>query len=126
MKTKEILSIVALAALGLCLLSSLAKSSMKSGDKSKKHCDKACGAFAVLAVILLAVSQLLGEEEKYGAAIPATLCTEAQTDSVALKNWPGVIGDGSKNPPQTIIKDFTKDSYGCYPAINESDYNFLV
>ena len=65
MNTKEILSIVALAALGLCLLCSLAKAAMK-GDKGKKHCDKACGAFVFLAIILLAVSQLLGEEkEKY-------------------------------------------------------------
>jgi len=66
MNTKEILSIVALAVLGLCLLCSLAKSAMKKGDKGKKHCDKACGAFVFLAIALLAVSQLLGEEnEKY-------------------------------------------------------------
>ena len=66
MNAKEILTIVALAALGLCLLCSLAKSAMKKGDKSKKHCDKACGAFVFLAIILLAVSQLLGrEKEKY-------------------------------------------------------------
>jgi len=66
MNTKEILTIVALAALGLCLLCSLAKAAMKKGDKSKKHCDKACGAFVFLAIILLAVSQLLGrEKEKY-------------------------------------------------------------
>ena len=67
MNTKEILTIIALAALGLCLLCSLAKAAMKKGDKGKKHCDKACGAFVFLAIILLAVSQLLGEgTEKYG------------------------------------------------------------
>jgi len=67
MNTKEILSIVALAALGLCLLCSLAKAAMK-GDKAKKQCDKACGAFVFLAIVLLTVSQLLGEEkEKYHA-----------------------------------------------------------
>jgi hypothetical protein len=66
MNTKEILTIVALSALGLCLLCSLAKAAMKKGDKSKKHCDKACGAFVFLAIVLMAVSQLLGEEnEKY-------------------------------------------------------------
>ena len=65
MNTKEILTIVALATLGLCLLCSLAKAAMK-GDKGKKHCDKACGAFVFLAIVLLAVSQLLGDEnEKY-------------------------------------------------------------
>jgi hypothetical protein len=63
MNTKEILSIVALTALGLCLLCCLAKAAMKSGDKSKKHCDKACGAFVFLAIILLAVSQLMGDPE---------------------------------------------------------------
>ena len=67
MKTKEILSIVALSALGLCLLCCLAKSAMKKGDKGKNHCDKACGAFVFLAIVLLAVSQFLGEgTEKYG------------------------------------------------------------
>ena len=60
MNTKEILTIIALAALGLCLLCSLAKAAMK-GDKAKKQCDKACGAFVFLAIVLLAVSQLLGE-----------------------------------------------------------------
>jgi hypothetical protein len=59
------LSIVALSVLGLCLLCSLAKLAMKSGDKSKKHCDKACGALVFLAIVLLAVSQLLGETEKF-------------------------------------------------------------
>ena len=67
MNTKEILTIIALAALGLCLLCSLAKMAMKKGDKGKKHCDKVCGAFVFLAIVLLAVSQLLGEgTEKYG------------------------------------------------------------
>lgn len=65
MNTKEILSIVALAALGLCLLCCLAKAAMKKGDKSRKHCDKACGAFVFVAIVLMAVSQLLGEREKY-------------------------------------------------------------
>ena len=66
MNTKEILTIIALAALGLCLLCSLAKMAMKKGDKGKKHCDKVCGAFVFLAIVLLAVSQLMGEgTEKY-------------------------------------------------------------
>ena len=40
---------------------------MKKGDKGTKHCDKACGAFVFLAIILLAVSQLLGEKETYSS-----------------------------------------------------------
>lgn len=80
MNTKEILTIVALTALGLCLLCILAKSAMKKGDKSKKACGKACGAFVFLAIILLAVSQLLGEgTEKFecevGAQHNSTGCT---------------------------------------------------
>jgi hypothetical protein len=64
MKTKEILSIVAIVSLCLCLL---CKAVMKSDDESKNLCDKACGAFVFLAIVLLVVSQLLGEEnEKYG------------------------------------------------------------
>jgi len=59
MKTKEILSIVALAFLGLCLLGSLAKMTMKLRDKAKKHCDKACCIFVFLGVTLVAVSSVL-------------------------------------------------------------------
>ena len=74
MNTKEILTIIALAALGLCLLCSLTKAVMK-GDKGKKHCDKAGGAFVFLAIILLAVSQLLGEAETYEHA-PTPMATK--------------------------------------------------
>jgi len=66
MKTKEILTIIAISSLGLCLLCSLAKMTMRNSDKGKKHCGNACGAFVLLAVILLTVSQLLREEERYG------------------------------------------------------------
>jgi hypothetical protein len=46
------------------------------GDKGKKHCDKACGAFVFLAIVLMAVSQLLGEEnEKYGTNPETIYCT---------------------------------------------------
>jgi len=67
MNTKEILTIIALVALGLCLLCCLTKAVMKKGDKGTKHCDKACGAFVFLAIVLMAVSQLLGETEKYSS-----------------------------------------------------------
>ena len=66
MKTQEILSIVALAVLGLCLLCGLAKMAMK-GDKAKKSCDKACSMAIFAAVVLVGVSQLLTETEKYSA-----------------------------------------------------------
>ena len=89
MNTKEILTIIALAALGLCLLCSLAKMAMKKGDKGKKHCDKVCGAFVFLAIILLAVSQLLGEgTEKYDDG--KVMCT--------LNDGNCEIGSGSTIP----------------------------
>ena len=64
MQTREILSIVALAALGLCLLCGLAKMAMKS-SKAKQSCDHACSLLVFVAVVLVGVSQLL-EENKDG------------------------------------------------------------
>ncbi len=68
MNTREILSIVALAALGLCLFCGLAKATMK-GPKVKQSCDHACSLLVLLAVVLLGVSQLL-EEEGYMTVPP--------------------------------------------------------
>ena len=62
MKTREILSIVALAALGLCLLCGLAKMAMK-GPKAKQSCDHACSLLVFVAVVLVGVSQLLKENK---------------------------------------------------------------
>ena len=64
MKTQEILSIVALGLLGVCLLCGLAKMAMK-GDSAKKNCDKACSMPVFAAVVLLAISQLIGETDGY-------------------------------------------------------------
>ena len=60
MQTREILSIVALAALGLCLLCGLAKMAMKN-PKAKQSCDHACSLLVFVAVVLVGVSQLLKE-----------------------------------------------------------------
>ncbi len=68
MNTREILSIVALAALGLCLLCGLAKMAMKN-PKAKQSCDHACSLLVFVAVVLVGVSQLL-EEEKYMTVPP--------------------------------------------------------
>ena len=64
MKTQEILSIVALSLLGLCLLCGLVKMAMR-GDSAKKNCDKACSMAVFAAVVLLAISQLIGETDGY-------------------------------------------------------------
>ena len=62
LQTREILSIVALVALGLCLLCGLAKMAMKS-PKVKQSCDYACSLLVFIAVVLAGVSQLLEEEK---------------------------------------------------------------
>jgi hypothetical protein len=73
MNTQEILSIVAISLLGLCLLCGLAKMAMK-GDSAKKKCDKACSMAVFAAVVLLAISQLLTETEKYGGSNSSCTC----------------------------------------------------
>ena len=66
MKTKQILTIVSLSMMGLCLICGLAKMAMKKGAKGKKHFDKACGVFVIVAVVLLAISQwFMGSEETF-------------------------------------------------------------
>lgn len=85
MKTQEILTIIAISSLGLCLFCSLAKALMKKGDKGKKHCDKVCGAFVFLAIILLAVSQLMGEEEKMTEkSCESPVCPDGSSNSFTL------------------------------------------
>ena len=83
MKTREILSIVALAALGLCLLCGLAKMTMKN-ENSKKTCDNACGILMFVALALIGVSQLIDETEKYKkppfAHIPLASCKKFCND----------------------------------------------
>ena len=64
MQTREILSIVALAALGLCLLCGLAKMAMKK-PQAKQACNKACSLLVFVGLTLIGVSQLLGETKKH-------------------------------------------------------------
>jgi len=75
MSTQEILSIVALSLLGFCFLCGLAKMAMKK-DSDKKNCDKACSMAIFAAVVLVGVSQLLTETEKYG---DGRCCCDAQS-----------------------------------------------
>ena len=77
MQTREILSIVALAALGLCLLCGLAKMAMKN-PKAKQACNKACSLLVFVGLTLIGVSQLLGET-KNTPQVPAHLIPPAGT-----------------------------------------------
>ena len=64
MKNKEILSIAALAALGLCLLLGLSRMAMKK-DSNKEMVDRFSSLFVFIAIVLLSVSQLLNEKQHY-------------------------------------------------------------
>jgi len=85
MKTQEILSIVALALLGLCFLCGLAKMAMKK-DSDKKNCDKACSMAIFAAVVLLGISQLLTETEKYTGGDSAFKPSPSDTRITLSKN----------------------------------------
>ena len=78
MNTQEILSIIALSLFGLCFLCGLAKMAMKK-DSDKKNCDKACSMAIFAAVVLVGVSQLLTETEKYGDGQIARCCCDPFT-----------------------------------------------
>ena len=60
--TRNILTIIALSALGLCLFMALAKMAMK-GDKTKKTCDSACGMLVFISAVLLAVAQFMEDSK---------------------------------------------------------------
>ena len=87
MQTREILSIVALAALGLCLLCGLAKMAIKN-PKAKQSCDHACSLSLFVAVVLVGVSQLL-EEEGYRSPSPV----KSVPAPISLGALPGIIAN---------------------------------
>ena len=63
MQTEKLLTIIALSALGLCVLMGLLKMMMKN-EKKKRDCDMACSMLVFIAVVLLAVSQMMHEHDK--------------------------------------------------------------
>ena len=62
MKTQEILTIIAMAALGLCLVLAFSKGLTKN-LKTKESLTHVCSFLVVIAVALLAVTQFLSEQE---------------------------------------------------------------
>ena len=97
MNTQEILSIVALSLLGLCLLCGLAKMAMR-GDSAKKNCDKACSMAVFATVVLLAISQLIGETEAFGADQAGGYCAILPKNEQAqcrATNYGGLCGGKS-------------------------------
>ena len=94
MKTQEILSIVALGLLGVCLLCGLAKMAMKR-DKAKQSCDHVCSLSLFVAVVLLGVSQLVKETEKYGQTSKLTGCQTVKYDDWKNAGEPSAWDSGN-------------------------------
>ena len=63
MQTEKLLTIIALSALGLCVLMGLLKMMMKDANK-KRDCDMACSMLVFIAVVLLAVNQMMHEHDE--------------------------------------------------------------
>ena len=101
MHTQETLSIIAIVALGLCLICGLAKMAVKS-DKTKKSCDDACSLLVFIAVVLVGVSQLITEDD---------FCTRGQINDMCASVGP--------NAPQCCL------SGQCRPADEKRLCNLL-
>ena len=64
MNTREILSIVTISLLGLCLLFTVIKMTMKK-DSDKKPYAQGCTVIVFIAVVLVGISQLLNNTDTY-------------------------------------------------------------
>ena len=91
MSDSEILSITALSALGICLLVGLAKMAMKK-QGHQETCDKVCGSLIFLAVVLMGVSQLLGEVSNFE---DTKSCSGTCPNSTSCICPPGTVSNGS-------------------------------
>ena len=100
--SQEILTIIALCALGLCVLVGLFKLAVKS-DKQKQQCDKACSALVFIAIALLAISPLLHDECYVHMMIPPgqAPCEFAHHKKVGYLGGPCILGKGGR-PPHCI------------------------
>ena len=85
MNTQEILTIIAMAALGLCLVLAFSKG-MTKNLKTKESMTHACSFLVLIAVALLAVTQFLSEKENM----------DWEIGSVATASMPNGRGSGGK------------------------------
>ena len=86
--TKKTLSIISIIALGLCVILNLLGMSVLK--KQKDQCDQACGMLVFVAIVLIGVSQLLGETSNfdiasYGASGETESCETAYVDCKRAK-----------------------------------------
>jgi hypothetical protein len=93
MKTKEILTIIAISSMGLSLICSLVGMVMKKGNGTY---GKACNTFIFLSIVLLTVSQFVrGESERYSDTsnppVTSTVPTMKDNTLVGLTIKDGII-----------------------------------
>jgi hypothetical protein len=104
MKTLKILSITALALLGVCLLCGLAKMAMK-GDKAKQSCDKICILSLIVALVLLGYSQFLKEENNIFIRMGFVPCRKGRNRCYGMyPKWK----ENNKHQFRIIIRELMK------------------
>ena len=86
MKTQHILTITAMAALGLCLVLAFSKG-MTKNLKTKESMTHACSFLVLIAVALLAVTQFLSEKENM-------TCSPYESENIfSCGQKPNITGD---------------------------------
>lgn len=140
MKTQEILTIIAMAALALCLVLAFSKGLTKN-LKTKESMTHVCSLLVVIAVALLAVTQFLSEKENMEWEI-GSVATASRPNGGARTKGGGNVSMGvepnitcnancpcDKNAPQYICSPYewmTGDSNGitnisCKPCTDPDD-----
>jgi hypothetical protein len=84
MNTQEILTIIAMAALGLCLVLAFSKGLTKN-LKTKESITHVCSLLVVIAVSLLAVTQFLSEKENMEWEIGSVATASRPNGGIAKK-----------------------------------------
>jgi len=121
MNTQEILTIIAMAALGLCLVLAFSKG-MTKNLKTKESMTHACSFLVLIAVALLAVTQFLSEKENMTCSPYETeyqfYCDSADSAGNAVcktyyenpvESWnnnPNNTDPGTTLSPQTMIDKY--------------------
>jgi len=111
MKTQEILTIIAMAALGLCLVLAFSKGLTKN-LKTKESITHVCSFLVVIAVSLLAVTQFLSDKKEN---------MEWEIGSVATASRPNV-GRAKKGGKKASMG--LGDSYKCCSSCNPDASSF--
>ena len=94
MNTQEILTIIAMAALGLCLVLAFSKG-MTKNLKTKESMTHACSFLVLIAVALLAVTQFLSEKENMDWEIGSVATTSMPNGGESKEGWgKGEYGTG--------------------------------